>query len=311
VEFYYKTKDTINSLTFEQVHKIVSEHEWLNTSDFYTFTNKHDLRLHFVEHTIEEVLFMCPSGKYVIKGYFFNRQSDKAVVCIPPFGAETKDIIRFAGVFNEYDVLLLEYRNASSSKPLSLSPFLLTPEAVIALAQGVEQAFSWIAHRKDYSTIIGHGQCYGAWILLEAQASGNNRLTFDKLIIDSCPLSLYSVFENMCTDPTSVLSLGKKQSSIWVKAPLKIPLLRKLLMKISTLLFSDIAIKHCVENISSPILFIHGTQDYLVNQKQFDTLFATAQDRQSAALITPFKHLHHSLKSKELYRHYVLSFINQ
>lgn len=308
MEFYYKSDTEEKQLSFAEVHAITLEHDWLNTSDFYTVTNKHDLRLHFTDHPVEEITFVCADPSYILHGFFFNRTSDKVVICIPPFGAETKDIIQLAGVYHEYDVLLLEYKK--KNKPFTISPFFFRPSTISMLAGAINQAFSWVTHRKTYKTTIAHAQCYGAWLLLETQSNTHNTVFFDKIILDSCPLSLYALFENMSHDPISVMSIGKKESPSWMKKLFSFKLTQKIFVSFFQTLFTNISASALIKHIQAPILFITGSKDFLVHKDQFETLFNAVPHSHRHAFITPFKHLHHSLKSKELYRHYILNFVD-
>lgn len=313
MEFYFKINhDEPNKLSFNDVHSIFTQHSWLDTSDYFTLTNKHDIRLHLTDHAIEHVTFHSHDGKYNAEGYFLDRQSDTVILCIPPFGAEIRNIIHLAGIFKEYDILLLEYQNAKTHKPLTLSPLMLKPHTISMLSNTIQQAFTWLTHRKSYTHIIAHGQCYGAWILLESQANEHNKAFFNKIILDSCPLSLHSIFKNAYNNPRGVLSLGKKESHSFTKKILHyLPFLKYFYTAFTTSFFDDISAAALISHIQVPILFITGTQDYLVTPEQFQELYTSVTHNNKSAFITPFKHLLHSLKSKELYRHYVLDFINK
>lgn len=313
MEFYYQiSNDKPLQLNFNEVHEIFEQHSWLDSSEYYTFTNKHDIRLHFTDHAIEHINFMCPQGRYKAEGYFFDRNSDRAVVCIPPWGAEIRDIVRLAGIFKEFDIILLEYKDSATNKPLKLSPFFLKQDTIKNLGNTIDQAFNWLTHKKHYREIIGHGQCYGAWILLESQSNPHNKAFFNKIILDSCPLSLYSIFENSYNNPRGIWSLGKKKSSYYIKKILHYaPFLKTFYTGILRLFFKDISAASLVSTIQVPILFIQGNEDYLVTPDQFKILYENVAHKDKSAFITPFKHLLHSLKSKELYRHHILDFINK
>lgn len=313
MEFYFKINDKeAQQLSFDDVHTITEQHNWLNTSDYFTFTNKHDIRLHFTDQSIETAHFVCPNGKYTAEGFFFDRKSDTVVVCIPPLGAEARHSIKFAGIFKEYDVLILEYQNTETHKPLTTSPLLFTPHTIKMFGNTVEQAFNWLTQKKQYKMLIAHGQCYGAWILLESQANQHNKAFFNKIILDSCPLSLHTVFSNGYDNPSGVLSLGKKKSFSAVQTILKyIPLLKRTYNKLMQSIFTEISAAALIQEIQVPVLFIHGSEDYLVTPEQFETLYKSVTHSDKSALITPYKHLYHGLKSKELYRHYILDFITK
>ena len=313
MEFYFRVNDNeAKQLTFDDVHTITTKHGWLNTSDYFTFTNKHDIRLHFTDQTIETVHFNCPNGKYTAEGFFFDRKSDTVILCIPPFGAEARHSIKFAGIFKDYDILILEYKNLHNNTPLSLSPTFFRPDTIKMFSNTIEQAFNWLTHKKEYRTIIAHGQCYGAWILLESQANPHNKAFFNKIILDSCPLSLHTIFSNAYHNPRGVLSLGKKKSLSVIRAILNnIPFLKTIYTTIAHSLFTEISAAALIKEVQVPILFVHGSEDYLVTPEQFELLYNSVSHNDKSALITPFKHLHHGLKSKELYHHYILDFINK
>ena len=65
-----------------------------------------------------------------------------------------------------------------------MSPFFVRSSTISMLSAGLNQAFSWTTHRKKYKEVIGHAQCYGAWLLLETQANPHNIIFFDKIILD-------------------------------------------------------------------------------------------------------------------------------
>lgn len=312
MEFYFKINDNeAQQLHFDDVHKITLEHEWLNTSDYFTFTNKHDVRLHFTEHDIETAHFTSPDGKYIANAFFFDRNSDTVIVCIPPLGGEARNSIKFAGIFKEYDVVILEFKKTKNQKPINLAPSSLNPFTIKMLSNIIEQTFTWLTHKKNYQSLIGHGQCYGAWILLQAQVNQNNKAFFNKLILDSCPLSLYSVFNNFFSNPSGILSLGRKDSPNILRKIMNIIPFKSFYQTILESMFLNISAAGLIQEVQVPILLIHGNNDYLVTPEQFESLYQSITHPDKSAFITPFKHLSHSLKSKELYRHYILDFIRK
>ncbi len=286
------------------------KHSWLNDSPYYNVfeTKKAALAC----DNFKRVVFCVEQGSVAI-GHFLKRNSDKVVVIVPPYGADIRHVVRFAGIFKEYDLLVLEYRTASRKGLFpQLYSFLtaLSPDTLERGSKQVQLALSFL-HGKNYSEVIGCVQCYGSWLALLAQEECESKgdRGFDKLIVDSCPAGATELREKFIEDPVAVSTFGQRQGPSYLTTVTGSYLVKNFFMNVSSKLFAEVSIADVLKNITVPILFFHGSKDLLVDMNQFEKMYEAVGHTQKCSLLTPYKHLHHSLKSKELYRAMVLAFV--
>jgi hypothetical protein len=288
------------------------KHNWLNNSCFYQVFKTSNAIMD-CDQAPEKRTFLAQDGT-TFTGYFFDRKSDKVVMIVPPYGARAKHIMRYAGIFKEYDVLILEYRvSTNTCIPAQIYSFFSAPSTknITNRQADIKQALLWL-QKRNYIQVVGCAQCYGSWLTLYAQEALElaGKPGFDKLIIDSCPLGSRELCKKFIQDPVAVSTFGKREGPQWLTAVTGCYLMEKFWMTVTDPFYSDISIAKILKNISVPILFFHGRGDLLVDQEQFEVMYNAVDHEKKCALITPFKHLHHSLKAKELYREVTQQFID-
>ena len=292
-DFTFITKEGKTLLSSDKIEKMERENEWMNSSDYYT----NPLQMIDCTGTYypqrSNNYRKIPSKYITFKGFdhghFFDRKSDKLVIVIPPFKACCKDIVRFAAIYKEYDILLL-----SSGSDIT-----------------IKKALAWAYHERTYTTVIGSALCYGAINTLKVQKEYEqlHKKAFDILVIDSCPSSYKDMLYNIGINPVGVISFGTYDSPWLLKKITDLSFVRKVLSCITFPLSYLTCLADYIKNITIPILYVVGREDYLVTEKQFIGYFNASQHPLSSALVTPFRHIRHSLKCKEIYRLVVKKYI--
>lgn len=310
--FYWKIgnqdKAPIPKSILEHAHKKFS---WLATSSYYQKYQSTDSVLEAFSHDVTLFTFTM-SDDASFKAYYCNRSSNILVVVVPPYGAQMNDLIRFAGIFYDTDVLIVDYYQT----PLyglagKVCSFLIAPTAQERKkrVKQLTQLFQTV-QQQGYHEIIGAAQCYGAWVLLDTQVSLTESGTagFDKLIIDSCPAGVLPLCEKWAEDPVAVATVGNRMGPFWLSLTTKLfyyPLLAS-----TSFFYKDFFVEDLLVKITIPIMFVHNQQDLLVNDQEFDRMYQAVKHTRKCALISPFKHLHSSLKAKELYTEVVNQFVH-
>lgn len=294
-------------LSGSQSKHIFSEKEIMQIKEQYSFLNQsaYYIRdLQAIKDQYQELVFKDQENKQ-FKAYFFNRNAKNMVLVVPPYQTSIDKMVHFAALFSDYNIVIVEYESGSIQQALS-EQFLAKKRA------RVKQIFEWVQSQK-YTKIIACGQCYGARLLLELQKQlqEENKPRFDFFIIDSCPAEAHELAEKFIEDPVSVVTFGKRTTPGCIKLLLKFTPINYCMKKYAQSCFNAQSLASLFKNLSVPVLLFHGQQDRLISTEQFMQLYNVVPHENKKALITPYKHLYHSLKAKELYYQVINSFFEE
>lgn len=285
-------------LSQQELDQVKKQYSFLNQSVYYA----RDLQV--VKDGYQELAFKDQENKQ-FKAYFFNRNAKNTVLVVPPYQTSIDKMVHFAALFSDYNIVIVEYESGSIQQALS-EQFLAKKRA------RVKQVFEWVQSQK-YTKIIACGQCYGARLLLELQKQlqEENKPGFDLFIIDSCPAEAHELAEKFAKDPLSILTFGKRTTPDYLKMLLTFFPVQYCIKKYAQTCFNAQSLESLFKNITVPVLFFHGQKDNLITTKQFMQLYNVVPHENKYALITPYKHLHHSLKAKELYCQAINTFFQE
>lgn len=256
--------------------------------------------------------------------YAFRRGFKKAVVIVPPYGSYFQNVKHLLAIFEGYDVFLFHYKDMPIQwykkvylflNALNKDVFSKTVEELLyLLLESDSYAALNTSHKSpldSYDEVIGCGQCYGAWVLLHAQQCMTQQgyKGFDKLILDSCPFGTDALIDKFVNDPVSITSKGKTESPRVLSCVTSSCVVKPGLRYVSKKFCNKIVIRDVLKEITVPTLFIHGEGDFLVTTDELKQMCNAVNHSESYALITPYRHLVHSLKAKELYCQAVNNFI--
>jgi esterase/lipase len=236
----------------------------------------------------------------------FKRNSQKLIVIGPGFSNQKEKMIPFAAMFNDYDVLLINYRgHVPTPYKIDLQTRLgsVEDDDIISIMQYIKSNY-------QYEKIVGIGICFGGYTLAKAQAKAEKigRSIFDALIVDGCWLSMENTIDKLCSDPYLLINPQKGSQSFIAKILFGSTLIQEIVKKlIEYLLVVDLkkldATNWLGDLKKTPIFFIHSKPDLVISWDSFKTIYQQCQSSDKAAWITPHAHVINHLKSKELYAH--------
>lgn len=248
--------------------------------------------------------------KVIQETVFFNRNSKKLVVITPGLTLTWLWIVSLVQLFNETDVLMLNYRgHGSTGLPADDKDFLAEPlddngNITTTLQNwGVTQphkAITWGVHEptdlaeviayyrnqkklatgSDYEEVIGQGICYAAYVSARAQATIPH--LFDKLILDG-----------------TCVHIGGIQRFH----------LRRLHGDIPRGTVVEKPLTDYIGSVKIPILFIHSIVDYLTPLNVFDELLKSVA-APKIILYTGQEHAYNHLREPKRYKFICDLFIN-
>jgi len=244
---------------------------------------------------------------------YFDRNSSKLLVVGPGFQNNREMFYFVARLFNEYDVVVFDYR-WHELKKFVLQRSTLTHPINELLLKEKEEIITVVRHmkqKKQYATIVGHGICYSTYTLLAAQdeAQQQGEKLFDKLILDSTFYSIPEMVRKIINDPWLIDEPQVNYTSSWFKAFVKYTGLELLIVSL-TKLMGYTSVEPLVSRIvDTPILFIHGKEDVLIPlEDQFLNIWEQTQT-QKYALFTPFPHVK-NMRNRGIFKCMCEAFIN-
>ena len=225
------------------------------------------------------------ASKKSVPVLFFNRQSDSVIIMGQGLGGSKEDMLFFAHLFHEYDIICFDYRWKSDPY------FFLKPSNLIAPIQSIlfdaqEEIVTvqnYSKKYKNYKETIGLGLCYSAALFIISQTEQlkkNNRL-FTKLIVDSMWLSLKNFSQN------------------------------RSLLSFLEYITPDYSLHTHISRITdTPILYIHGTEDAYIGLTVFHDIYFLTRNTPRLAFITPYDHSNSAYKNKAAYKDICRMFID-
>lgn len=252
---------------------------------------------------------------YLMPTIFFNRNSDTLIIAGPGINKRKENMACFVEIFNQYDVLVFDYRWAANFG-YKLYPQTVKNPVNAMLLDEVEEIESIVAYAKtlkNYKKIIGLGECYSTYLMVLAQqkAMQNGYRLFSKLILDSCWLSMNAFADAICNDPFLPLTGCKGGSPVWFKSFFNFIGFGWIVKKVTNYFWSTIDVRSVLADISqTPILFIHGQNDLLVPKLDFEQILEAARQNPTSAILTPYTHSA-NVHDRHIYKFLCESFIEQ
>jgi len=274
-QFYIRLENELKALKFSQKDSkttSIDEEKLLKKATNYTLKTKDNVSF--------DVLFL-------------DRQSDKVLVIGQGFPGSKEDGLYEAGLFNDYDVILFDYRwkDMLSFMVSFQTAFSPLNRFFYDEIEEVKSVVAFLKKKKNYKEIVGLGQCYSNFTFVAAQATGKEAL-FDKLILDSCWFSLKAFVKQITLDPWLPGSPQDGGAPKWLKKILACCAVREPLLLLSHLIVPNVSIEPYLSTLKiTPILFIHGIYDLMVPYKStFQKIWKATSSSKKAAFVTPFRH---------------------
>ncbi|MFA6263835.1 MAG: hypothetical protein WCW33_05560 [Candidatus Babeliales bacterium] len=230
-----------------------------------------------------------------VRARLYERGHQTLIVLSLGKGADLTECEHYAEyLIGDYDVLIFEYAWAPLNqwnlvRHTVNGYFMHNHEEVIAasrLARALQQ-------RNGYRQIVGMGECYSAFTCSKAQALRelDGEKLFDKLILDSCLVSLGDYVRSFIVDPVLMYDSLKGGFPNFLKPCTK--LLCAAFNRPINCLYRDaqgpIEVTRYLPHITVPILFIRGANDPSISWENFENAWNSAR-APKAAFITPFQH---------------------
>ena len=263
---------------------------------------------------IHQLLLEGPSGLQV-PCTFFNRQSDTMLIVGCPLPAPKEAMELFATLFDTYDVVLFDYQwSGCFGSMLTKAIVTARPIQKILFDQiaVVERVLSFAQERKQYTKIVGLGECYSAFFFAKIQADAIKKTgtgPFTHLIFDSCWHSIRSFAEQICVDPFLPINPKKGGAPRLLTMLTNSTIFKKTVLRLAFAMLQNVSIEPYISSVKTPLLFIHGLNDLFVTKAHFDTIWDAADPHNRAVLYTPYGHCD-NLHKKDVYRSVCNTFIN-
>lgn len=231
-----------------------------------------------------------------VPALFFDRGSTTAVVMGQGLPASKESMLVFAKLFTEYDIILFDYRwNNCYYTSLVKSVIRGGPLKNILFDEEAEirAALQFLQRRKQYTRIVGLGECYSCFLFAKIQADDiqkHGKGPFTHLIFDSPWLSLKTLAESIYKDPYLPLYPQEGGAPWWLKKFSTCPLIKKVALGIIFRLMKDVSIKPYLSKLNIPLLLVHGSGDQLVPQEHFEEIQNAAPQGKLALLLTERAH---------------------
>lgn len=255
-----------------------------------------------------------------IKCTYFDRGSDKLVVTGAGFTNEREIMAPFVKMFENYDVVIFDYRGHGFDPAYIGSPSSWINCNLAMNTFGIDSRYSKLGEieeydvaavvkgfrgLKNYQSVYGVSVCMGSFLFLKAEAMYPG--LFDRIVVDGCWDTLGKMIDKFRHDLKLVC---KPQTGGW-----KDYWLSKQVWYQDALLWlarnvwalnigHDVRLCDHLPNIkNTPVLFFYGKNDLTVYRDEFEELWNTLPVPYKAAIITSNPHVMNQYKSKELYKY--------
>jgi hypothetical protein len=262
--------------------------------DLFNENNRADFEQLFQKHDVSgyrDLVLQTQRGVRVRARLYERGHQTLIVLCLGK-GAPLEECVHYAEyLVDDYDVLIFEYAWAPLNQ-LELvrhtvnGYFTHNHEEVIA-ASRVARA---LQQRNGYRQIVGLGECYSGFTFSKAQGLRelDGEKLFDKLILDSCLVSLEDYVRSLIIDPVLMYDSLKGGLPKCLKPCTK--LLCASLNKPITYLYRDtqgpIEVMRYLPHVTVPILFIRGKNDPSIGWEDFERAWNSVKAPKTA-FITP------------------------
>lgn len=253
---------------------------------------------------------------------YFNRGKEKLLVIGAGFTNDREVMTPFVAMFQDYDLILFNYRGHGYQKQSWLKPWQWTYRPTSKIF-GVDNTKTKLGEIEEldvfavvdyfrainrYKQINGLGICYSTLIFVKAQAIRQEQKQiklFDKLILDGCWLSLDNFAEKIFNDPKLLFN---PQNGGWsekwlVKQQWFKNFLRWLGDYLGKKEIENIEMTNYIQKIkNTPLLLWYGKDDLTITRYEFETIVKKIETTPVTAIITSNKHVINHLKQKEFYK---------
>jgi len=242
-----------------------------------------------------------------------DRNSEIVLILGQGLPATKEEMLQYAACFESYDIIMFDYRWAHQyGWSLAKALFRCAPVQKILLDEElvVRSVISYV-QKKSYKKVVGLGVCYSNFLFAKIQADevlAGGKGPFTHLVLDSCWYSLKSFAESIATDPYLPTSPQYGGAPALLKVLTQSCIGKYIATKLAFSLLSNPCVGDYLGLIDCPVLFIHGLEDIMVPQDQFELLWKSAIPGMRAAFLTPCPHAG-SIRHSSMYTHIVEGFI--
>lgn len=307
------------ALSEDFIKQIQDQYQYLNKSPFFDtkkIKNNKWVKKEFTKLGGRELRAPTADGRSVPCSYF-NRGKKDLIIIAAGFCTEKERLAPLLEICSDYDIVLVHYWSISRNNGRSFAERFKREasdiQAVLALVNNPK-------YMRPYEQYIGLAKCYSTLTFTQVQATAEeqNKRCFDKLILDSCWLSLHTLAAKIVADPFLSFNFSHGGAPRWLKWITKQPTVKKMLMGssegICSLDSKEFSILNHISKIKQcPILFIQESGDLFCNAEEFQTIWdathCDAAQTKKYAFLTPFEHSMCHIKGKELYKFACDSFI--
>ncbi len=242
-----------------------------------------------------------------VPALFFDRESNVALIAGQGLPGTKESMHTFAKLFDTYDVILFDYRwhkSYLSSLVKSLCKLSPTKHMLFDEEEEVRTVLDFLKHHKKYEKVVGLGECYSNFLFAKIQSDDVQKTgkgPFTHLILDSCWHSFKSVAQSICKDPYIPFSPQHGGAPWLIKKFTNNSLVKWLTIKMVFTFMSNVSIGEHLAHLGIPTLFIYGLNDLVVQKHHFEALWAATDNKNRAALLTPYYHSD-NLRNRAAYR---------
>lgn len=226
---------------------------------------------------------------------WYQNDKDALVILALGKGGLLKDKLPFVRELTKHaDVIIFDYEWQNPAPLLTRMARIPTPikRYFTDNYKEIQTIVTWIRtvqRKKQYKSIVGHGECYSTYTLAQAEAlKAPGSIVFDKLVLDSPIISARSsvkeILKNpgLCCDPLTGKFPALLKSFFALFAPCT--------NRIVDFCSNEYSVLEYVEKVTIPVLFIRGQHDPMVTSTDFFKMFGHLASEQKAVFMTPFHH---------------------
>lgn len=244
-----------------------------------------------------EPIKLCTTSGLEFDALFFDRNSKNVMLLGQPFPGNKEFMLHHVALFEEYDILIFDYRWTV------LISYLLKPDTILHPLNNfifnekeeIIAAIEFLKFHKNYVEIVGLGECYSNFLFIMAQADAQEKgeTLFTKIILDSCWLSFAAFAESISLDPMLPISPIDGGCPNFIKSILSNDYIHSILNHFINSFVPRVDIEDYITQVyDTPLLFIHGIGDKMVPFDDFNKIWDAipTENTDKVALLTPFQH---------------------
>ncbi len=299
----------------EQLSLIADKkYKYLDESRFFNHEKRRNI--HWLKNNISECFpntkefILTTQDKMQVFCLYINRGKKNLIITAPGLGALKERMVVVAEMFEDYDILMFDWRGHGLPDKYDFRPlkrlFHLDFNCKFGISEE-QEVVTVVEHMREnynYSQIFGFAPCYSSLIFTKAQYLTNESL-FDKLILDGAWPTPLHILKKWAQDPK--LMFDNKRGGWKDNWYTKNDRLVNISQSIAKTLYPELEnldLTLYLSNIyNTPILFIHGTKDLLVDSSDFEKLWKSSNSQFKAKLQLPIEHGTTHLKEKAIFAH--------